>query len=131
MGSCRVLWPWDFEVGRGEGHPSAERQHGGREASRGLEQGGPGGAGPSFTLEAASAVATRVDPGRVVVADAPHHAPAVGFHHPQVAAYLPPEPAVWGGRRARPAGLSGLVPSLRSLPGLLFDSALVSSDRLD
>ena len=80
-------------VGRGEGHPSAERQHGGREASWGLEQGGPGGAGPAFTLEAASAVAARVDPGRVVIADAPHHAPAVGFHHPQVAAYLPPEPA--------------------------------------
>lgn len=93
MGSHRVLWPRDVEVGRGEGHPSAKRQHGGREASQGLERGGPGGEGPAFTLEAASAVAACVDPGRVVVADAPHHAPAIGFHHPQVATYLPPEPA--------------------------------------
>lgn len=52
-----------------------------------------GGAGPAtLTLEAASAVATRVHPGCVVVADAPHHAPAVGLHHPQVASHLPPEP---------------------------------------
>ena len=92
MGLRRVLWPQDVEVGRGEGHLSNKCQHGGREGSQGLEWGGPGGAGPTFTLEAAAAVAARVDPGRVVVADAPHHAPAVGFHHPQVAAYLPPEP---------------------------------------
>lgn len=53
----------------------------------------------SLTLEAASAVAARVYPGRVVIADAPHHTLAVGFHHPQVASHLTPEP----GREGREA----------------------------
>lgn len=52
----------------------------------------------TLTLEAASSVATCVHPGCAVVANAPHHAPAAGLHHPQVAAHLPPEPGRRGER---------------------------------
>ncbi|TNN49717.1 hypothetical protein EYF80_040066 [Liparis tanakae] len=44
-------------------------------------------------LGEAPPVAPGVDPGGVVVADAPHDADAVALHHAQVASDLPPEPA--------------------------------------
>lgn len=105
------------EAGSGEGHLSASCQLSantetslwrGAEGAEGLGQGtaGEAVAGPwaALTLQVASAVAARVDPGRAVIADAPHHTPAAGLHHPQVASHLPPEP----GRRREAVG--GAVP---------------------
>lgn len=82
------------------------------------------GAGPTFTLEAAAAVAARVDPGRVALAECPTPRPAVGFHHPQVAAIC--RQNLWRGGDASPAGLSSLIPSLCGPPGPCSDPALVS-----
>ncbi|XP_025778924.1 tectonin beta-propeller repeat-containing protein 1 [Puma concolor] len=48
---------------------------------------GPGRPGELATLTLEAAAAARVDPGRVVVADAPHHTLAVGFHHPSYHGY--------------------------------------------
>ncbi|KAI1233755.1 hypothetical protein IHE44_0004199, partial [Lamprotornis superbus] len=47
----------------------------------------------SCTLDEATSISTSVKPGCVVVADAPHHAPAVALYQPEVASHLPPEPA--------------------------------------
>lgn len=44
------------------------------------------------SLEEASSVASRVDPGCVVVTDAPHDPHTVALDSPQVAADLTPEP---------------------------------------
>lgn len=84
---------------------------------------GPAGQGvrAALTLKAASAVAARVHPGRVIVADAPHHAPAVGLHQPQVASHLPPEPGRMGERAGRNAGRPAFLPLRRcGLPGTSY-----------
>jgi hypothetical protein len=47
----------------------------------------------TLTLEATAAIAARVHPGRVIIANAPYHASAVGLYDPQVASHLSPEPA--------------------------------------
>lgn len=116
------------EAGSGEGHLSASCQPSANTETAALAwgRGGRGaraGLRAALTLQVASAVAARVDPGRAIVADAPYHAPAAGLHHPQVAAHLPPEP----GRRREAAG--GAVPlplGPRGLPDVLIHLSLAS-----
>lgn len=44
------------------------------------------------SLEEASSIAPSVNPGCVVIADAPHDAKTVTLHHTQVTTHLPPKP---------------------------------------